>query len=97
MTKAASQKTGIETRYPIQLIAYASGKRVSRFKIPCAIDKVPFDSSRAIPIIVPKRISNPMFWIMFPNPFWISIIISIGLIPRSMANKKDALNKTKKG
>jgi hypothetical protein len=34
---------------------------------------------------------------MFPNPFWISIIISIGLIPRSMANKKDALNKTKKG
>ena len=48
-------------------------------------------------MIVPKRMSNPMFWIMFPNPFWISIIISIGLIPISIANNKDALNKTKKG
>ena len=68
-----------------------------KFIIPLAIDFVAFVFSIDAPIIVPKSISNPMFWIMFPNPFWIRIIISIGLIPRSIANKKDALNKTKKG
>ena len=53
ITKAASQKTGIDTKYPMTLIAYGKGRFLRYFISPLAIEIVPFEISKAEPIIVP--------------------------------------------
>jgi len=88
ITKAASQKTGMDTKYPMVLIAYGKGRFLRDFISPFAIDIVPFDSSKAEPIIVPQRMSKPIFFIVFQKPDPITKGISaIGILIRKERNK----------
>ena len=88
ITKAASQKTGIETKYPIVLIAYGKGRFLSNFIRPLAIEIVPFDSSKEEPMIVPKTINKPMFFTVFQKPEPITKWISFkGILIRKDKNK----------
>ena len=93
ITKAASQKTGIETKYPIVLIAYGRGRFLSDLISPLAIETVPFESSKQAPMIVPKIINRPMFLIVFQNPEPITKWISFKGIPLRRDNNKAAISR----
>ena len=88
ITKAASQKTGIETKYPMVLIAYGKGRFLSNFIRPLAIEIVPFDNSKEEPITVPKTINKPIFLTVFQKPEPITKWISFkGILIRKDNNK----------
>ena len=93
ITKAASQKTGIETKYPIVLIAYGKGRFLSNFIRPLAIETVPFDSSKEDPMTVPKIINRPIFFTVFQKPEPITKWISVIGIPIRKDSNKAAISR----
>lgn len=60
ITNAESQKTGIETKYPMQLTAKGRGSLLSSLIIEFAMVCVAFVFSKTTPIMVPYTTKKPM-------------------------------------
>ena len=62
-----------------------------------AIDEVAFVSSKVLPIIVPKIINNPIFWIVSLNPTNNNFRSSTNWISNERPSNIDAAKSTKNG
>ena len=92
-----SQKTGIETRYPINDIAVYTLFGPINLRIIRAIVYAPPDFSRKIPSISPETIIIPIFPIVPPNPVSIDSIIFPAGIPEKSPKRKHAASKARNG
>ena len=62
-----------------------------------AIDEVAFVSSKVLPIIVPKIINNPIFWIVSLNPTNNNFRSSTKWISNERPSNTDAVKSTRNG
>jgi hypothetical protein len=97
ITKAASQKTGIETIKPVKLTTYVNGSFENFFNIPNEITDVAPLFSSEVPISVPNNMSSPIFFEVKANPSKISNVILISLISRQTPKNKDPIKSTSTG
>ena len=87
ITKAESQKTGMDTMYPIILNAVVGLFSVTNLIIACEIVVVARDFSKITPIIVPAIMIIPMLFSMLPNPEVMMPLILLSGIPAQKAIK----------
>lgn len=97
ITKPESQNTGIPVIYPVIPIVNTLLSFPTSFKIVCAIVNAAPVFSKIVPIIVPAKITIPIFARILPNPFFTVLITSSAGIPHTRPTIIAMMISTKKG
>ena len=96
-TKAESQNTGIETKYPVMANPRAACFLPVIFKMVLAIVSAAPDFSSSEPVTVPRAMTRPMSATVPPIPSAKAFSMGSIPIPETMAKTKDVAIKAKNG